>query len=35
MEGGGRGQVLKTPKIETSADRNKGKSKPSSTSFFP
>jgi hypothetical protein len=35
MEGGGLGQVLKTPKIEASADRTKGKGKSASTSFFP
>jgi hypothetical protein len=34
LEGGGRGQVLKAPKVEAGTDRNKGKSKPSSA-FFP
>jgi hypothetical protein len=34
LEGGGRGQVLKAPKVEASTERNKGKGK-SSTSFFP
>ena len=34
MEGGGRGQVLKVPRVEAGTDRSKGKSKPSS-SFFP
>jgi hypothetical protein len=34
LEGGGRGQLLKAPKVESSTDRNKGKGKPS-TSFFP
>jgi hypothetical protein len=35
LEGGGRGQVLKATKVESSTDCNKGKGKPSSTSFFP
>ncbi len=34
LEGGGRGQVLKAPKVEAGTDRTKGKSKPSSA-FFP
>jgi hypothetical protein len=35
LEGGGRGQALKAPKIDSSTDRKKGKGKPSSVSFFP
>ncbi len=35
LEGGGRGQALKAPKIDSSTDRKKGKGKPSSASFFP
>jgi hypothetical protein len=35
LEGGGRGQALKAPKTDSSMDRNKGKGKPSSASFFP
>jgi hypothetical protein len=34
LEDGGRGQVLKAPKVESGTDRNKEKSKPSSA-FFP
>jgi hypothetical protein len=34
LEGGGRGQVLKAPKVEAGTDRSKGKSKPASA-FFP
>jgi hypothetical protein len=35
LEDGGRGQILKATKVEASADRSKGKGKPSSSSFFP
>ncbi len=34
LEGGGRGQILKATKVESSTDRDKGKGK-SSISFFP
>ena len=34
LEGGGRGQVLKAAKVETSADRSKGKDKPSSATYI-